>query len=239
MDTNPTLDERRMNEIRRLDAAASAAARGDAEEALAAVPWLEPSIAEDAASGLFRAWSRSTIVDENVGAAVLDRAVFEKLHALAGEHSAWPVGNAGVLHVYGYLMSATPTPYGLKRERWLGPDLARAFGLADDAFTPWTAGATLLRRVTDAATALLRSPAASRIEAGGEYVVALSAPSGPAALVYARAADDDLRLVTTFPVADGAAILATLDETPVGSPTTPYRPRWNAAPEDGVSGRPG
>lgn len=228
MDTNPTVDELRMNEIRRLDAAAATAARGDAGQAFDAVPWLSRSIAQDAASGRFARWSRSTIVDENVGAPVLDRAVFDRLHDLAGEPSAWPVGNAGLLHVYGYLLSLTPTPYGLKRERWLGPELARAFGLADAAFAPWADGPTLLERVTDAATSLLRSPAAARSEAGGEYLTVLSASTGAAALVYARVTDDGIRLVTTFPVADAAAVLTAID-TASPAPGTPYRPRWNAA----------
>jgi hypothetical protein len=229
VDTNPTVDELRMNEIRRLDAAAAIAARGDAGRAFDAVPWLSRSIAEDAASGRFARWSRSTIVDENVGAPVLDRAVFDRLHDLAGEPSAWPVGNAGLLHVYGYLLSLTPTPYGLKRERWLGPELARAFGLADDAFEPWADGPTLLERVADAATSLLRSPAAARSEADGEYVTALSAFTGPGALVYARVIDDGIRLVTTFPVADAAAVLTAIDAAPP-TPGGPYRPRWNATP---------
>jgi hypothetical protein len=229
VDTNPTVDELRMNEIRRLDAAAVTSASGDARQAFDAIPWLSRSIAEDAASGRFARWSRSTIIDENVGNPVLDRAVFDRLHDLAGEPSAWPVGNAGVLHVYGYLLSLTPTPYGLKRERWLGPELARAFGLADDAFAPWSDGPTLLERVTGAATGLLHSPAASRTEAGGEYVTALSASAGRAALVYARVTEDGIRLVTTFPVADAAAVLTAIDAA-APTPGAPSRPRWNAAP---------
>ena len=72
MDTNPTVDELRMNEIQRLDAAAATTARGDAGRAFDVVPWLSRSIAEDAASGRFARWSRSTIVDENTGSPVLE-----------------------------------------------------------------------------------------------------------------------------------------------------------------------
>ncbi len=82
---------------------------------------------------------------------MLSRSTFEALHDRAGLDSAWPVGNAGLLHVYGYLLSTTPTPYGLKRDRWLGGELARACGLAPDAFVPWIGERTLLDRVTDVA----------------------------------------------------------------------------------------
>lgn len=220
-------------ELARLDAAAHALARGgDVAAAWDALPWLPSQIAADAASDRFSRWSRSTIVDENVGGPVLPRPVFDGLHNLAGLDSAWPIGNAGLLHVYGYLLSVAPTPYGLKRERWVDPDLARAYGLNDDAFSPWTAGPTLLERVTDAATALLRSPAVSRRERvdGRSFTTALSAATGPAALVYARderasgadAVDGGIRLVTTFPVADAAAMLSMIDGAPA-------RRRWNAA----------
>ena len=216
-----------MNEMRRLDEAAALAAVDDLDAAWAAVPWLGASIAADAASGLFARWWRSTIVDENVGAPVLPRAVFDRLHDEAGEPAAWPVGNAGLLHVYGYLLSTTPTPYGLKRERWTGPDLARAYGLAPDAFLPGDPavgadpGPTLLARVTDAASGLLRSPAVTYDELDGAFTVALSASTGPAALVYARRTAAGPRLVTTFPVADAPAFTL-----PPASPVS--APRWNA-----------
>ncbi|MDN8548178.1 amino acid deaminase [Microbacterium sp. NM3R9] len=245
-----------MNGIRRLDEASAAASAGDLESAWAAVPWLPRAIAADAASGLFALWARSTIVDENVGAPVLSRGVFERLHREAGLTADWPIGNAGLLHVYGYLLSTTPTPYGLKRERWLGADLAAAFGLDDDAFLPWRPGPSLLTRVTAAALALLDTAPVRRDERAGTFRVALSAASGPAALVYARAVASDhvagsdsagsdsagsdsagsdsagsdsagsdsagVRLVTTFPVTDAAALLAALD-------AEPDRVRWNAA----------
>ncbi|MDS0199137.1 amino acid deaminase [Microbacterium imperiale] len=230
MDRDPTADERRVNGIHRLDAAAAAANAGRLEAAWAAVPWLPRSIAADAASGLFSRWARSTIVDENVGAPVLTRAVFERLHRDAGLTADWPIGNAGLLHVYGYLLSTTPTPYGLKRERWLGGDLATALGLDDEAFLPWPPGPTLLARVTAAALALLETAPVRCDERDGSFRVALSAASGPAALVYARIGvsndpenvdPERVALVTTFPVADAAALLAGLD-------AEPDRVRWNA-----------
>jgi len=210
-----------------LDAASTRAARDTAPDAAAAIDvldWLTTSIGRDRAEGRFDAWGRSTVIDENVGKPVLVRAAFEYLHELAGVEASWPIGNAGVLHCYGYLLSRTATPYGLKRERWLGADLARAYGLADDAFLPWASETTLLTRAADAASALLASPTASRIlhVDGRETRVALGASAGAGALAYAVAADPGAEplLVTTFPVSDAAALLEEFDADP--------RLRWNA-----------
>ncbi|HCS61787.1 MAG TPA: amino acid deaminase [Microbacterium sp.] len=210
-----------------LDAAATRAARGSRSEAASAInllEWLTVSIAQDRAAARFSQWGRSTVVDENVGKPVLAQAAFEYLHELAGVEASWPIGNAGVLHCYGYLLSRVSTPYGLKRERWLGADLAQAYDLGGDAFIPWRGQGTLLERAAGAASALLRSPAASRSLTldGRESRVALTAATGPAALAYAVASNpgEEPRLVTTFPVADAAAILEEFDAEP--------RLRWNA-----------
>jgi len=201
-----------------LDVAAVLAAEHPSA-AIASLPWLAASLADDAAAGRFAAWGRSTIVDENVGAAVLPRALFDELHARAGLEAAWPVGNAGLLHVYGYLLSTTPTPYGLKRERWLTDDLALACGLSRGAFSPWAGPDTLLSRVTAAAAFLLSRPdAIDEVVEGRSTRIALgdALPDGTTALAYAV----DGLIVTTFPVADAAVLRSGL-----GAP----RLRWNAA----------
>lgn len=207
-----------------LDAAAARTASPRAASAIDMLEWLTTSIAADRAADRFAAWGRSTVIDENVGTPVLPEPAFRHLHELAGTEPAWPIANAGVLHCYGYLLSRTRTPYGLKRERWLRADLARAYGRADDAFVPWTDGPTLLARATDAATALLRSPSAGDevVIDGRATRVALTAASGPAALAYAvaSAAGEEPLLVTTFPVADAAAVLEEFAAEP--------RLRWNA-----------
>jgi len=199
--------------------AASARAATHPDEALDALPWLVAAIADDREHDRFGDWGRSTVVDENVGAAVLPRPLFEALHARAGLTARWPVGNAGLLHVYGYLLSTTPTPYGLKRERWLSGDLERGYRLADGALRPWSdPDETLLARVGTAATALLARDGAHRERPDGrDAVIALGdpAPDGVVALAYAV----DGLLVTTFPVSDPAALRAGL-----GAP----RLRWNA-----------
>lgn len=201
-----------------LDTAARLAAT-DPAAAIDSLPWLAAALAEDRAAGRFAAWGRSTVIDENVGAAVLPRAVFDELHERAGLTAEWPIGNAGVLHVYGYLLSTTPTPYGLKRERWLSGELERACGLETGALLPWAGAETLLSRATVAASTLLaRSDAVTEEFEGRTARIALGAPmpDGSAALAYAV----DGLIVTMFPVADPAAL-----RTALGAP----RLRWNAA----------
>lgn len=132
----------------------------------------------------------------------IDTALFDTLHAVAGIDAAFPTGNAGLLHVYGYWYSTVPTPFGYKRDRWHDGTLARAFGLPADAFhldapqagRPGSApgpGPTLLARVTAAALPVLRRPPAGSLVAEAvvdgrlSRVVLHRAPGADApALVY-------------------------------------------------------
>ncbi|MCM3779934.1 amino acid deaminase [Microbacterium hydrocarbonoxydans] len=214
-----------MSEHDDLDRAALAAStRPGARAALDALPWIGGAIADDRDAGLFARWGLSTVIDENLGTAVLPRALFDELHDRAGVAAEWPHGNAGVLHTYGYLLSLAPTPYGLKRERWLGTALSTALGLAPQALLPWRCGPSLLARATSAASTLLRSPAVESTCSvdGRASRVALSAAHGPAALAYevAPAPGADPLLVTMFPVDDAEAALAGFEADP--------RVRWNA-----------
>lgn len=201
--------------------AASVRAQDDPAAVIDEIEWLGRAIDDDRAAGRFAAWGRSTVVDENTGEPVLGKRLFAELHARAGLDARWPVGNAGVLHVYGYLLSPVPTPYGLKRERYLDGGLACAYGLDPDAFLPWTRTRTLLARVADAASALLRTPV--RVDAGAAVALGRAGGDGPWALAYSR----DGRLVTTFPVASDEAVLAEWD-------AAPGRIRWNAVADDGA-----
>ena len=63
------------------------------------LPWFVGQIRADAKAGRFADWGRSTVIDENVGAPVIPRPLFDELHSLAGLPERWPVGNAGALHV--------------------------------------------------------------------------------------------------------------------------------------------
>lgn len=216
-----------MSKLEQLTRAANLAADGTAAGAYAAIealPWLASAIRDDRNAERFAAWARSTAVDEHAGVGIIPRALFEELHARAGIDANWPIGNAGVLHCYGYLLSLEPTPYGLKRNRWTDGALARACTLPPDAFHPWLKGPTLLARATAAASALLAAPAAGAAQVIDEREgrLALGARHGPTALAYAVAPVRGAAplLVTMFPVAE-----ATL---PLTDFRTDPRLRWNA-----------
>ncbi len=204
-----------------MDAAVAALEPADV---LAMFDWLGAAIDADAEADRFARWGRSTIVDENVGAPVLPRSMFDALHARAGLDSSWPVGNAGLLHVYGYLLSRTPTPYGLKRARWLDGELAVACGLSSDAFVPWVGERTLLDRVTEAAETVIDTTTIRRqplVPTDAVVAIADRHPA-PSALAYALdLREHDRLLITMFPVSDPAPLLAELD-------SAPPRLRWNA-----------
>ena len=196
-------------------------------------------IQRDASAGRFDAWGTSTVVDDNIGAPLIDQALFTTLHETAGIDAAFPIGNAGVIHMYGYWFSTVSTPYGLKRARWQEPNLAEAFGLAPNAFhLDAETRTTPLERLTDVALPLLLDPPgdATVVDAtlGARYGhrlsrVVLIHPLGTKvpALVYGIAplgnASDAarLKLLTAFPVqGDYAPILKDFAHNP--------RPRWNA-----------
>lgn len=92
---------------------------------------------------------------------MLDRPVLAWLQARAGLRVEHPGTDAGLAHVYGYLLSTAATPYGLKRDRWTGGVLAAALGHDRRHFLPWHRpdARTLLDRVTDAVLPLLTDPA--------------------------------------------------------------------------------
>ena len=129
------------------------------------LPELAPvldAVRRDAEHGRLAHWGASTLVDEHTGVPSIDEALFDALHRAAGLTAAFPIGHAGLLHVYGYWFSIVPTPFGYKRDRWHDGTLARAFGLPVDAFrldVPESdPDATPLARVTAAALPVLRRP---------------------------------------------------------------------------------
>lgn len=220
-----------MGPIEDLERAASAAADptpGAATQALASLDWLTAAVDADRTAGLFAQWGLSTVIDENTADEVIGRPLFDALHERAGLSAAWPIGNAGLLHTYGYLLSLAPTPYGLKRERWLGRELSAGLGLGAGHFLPWEGPRTLLARATEAATVLIAS--------GGEFswyalgggratrTVLSHEHDGSRALAYAVAPAPGTRplLVTIFPVAQAETVRRDLD-------VASARLRWNAA----------
>lgn len=228
MDETTTADEQPVkSSTDRVDAAARRAST-DSAAALALLPGIAASVRHDAAAGLFDAWDLSTVVDENTGEPVMPEGIFHRVHALAGLDAEWPTGNAGLLHVYGYLFSLAETPYGLKRDRWLDAALATAYGertlFHAEALGGDTLSVTPLARITDAARALLAERTVREEQIGSvraRIAIGRRAASGPYALAYAIDRGAGERLVTTFPISSPADTLAAID-------AAPPRLRWNA-----------
>lgn len=193
-------------------------------------------IAADARHGRFATWGLSTVIDENTGGPVIEVDVFDALHAAAGIDAHYPVGNAGVLHVYGYWFSEVMTPYGRKRDRWQDGELALALGQAPDAFHLSDVGATTpLQRVTAAALPYLEAPghdvvARGDVRLGGldaRAVLVRADASSVHALIYGIRVEGAWRLITTFPFSgDADAVVAEFVAEP--------RLRWNAAASEGA-----
>lgn len=180
-------------------------------------------IARDRAEGLLDRWSSSTVIDENVGEAVVERDVFERIHSAGGVNARFPIGNAGLVHVYGYLFSTVVTPYGYKSDRWNDGVLATTLGHSSGYFRLGDGDETPLARVLGTAEPLLLDPPASahvaEWDADGARQRAIVTEG---VLVSGVDEGAGMRLLTIFPVADAAAFARGLAaEAP--------RLRWNAA----------
>ncbi len=173
----------------------------------------------DAEEGRFGAWGLSTVIDSGVGEPIIPRNQFDALHFAAGLEADWPVGNAGLLHVYGYLLSTLKTPYGYKRDRWVGGTLAAALRVPADFFLPERAeedDETVLQRVTDTVLPHLEDPNADyfdvltfddRMPSSDTFfrtTVVQDGPADPAALVYGIHDGVRMRVITAFPLADSS-----------------------------------
>ncbi len=231
--------ERFTGRLRDLVAASALIERGAPVEATLAdwTPNLLPQIAADRAAGEFERWAHSTVLDENTETPVISRELFETLHSEAGLSSSWPVGNAGLLHVYGYLLSNVPTPYGYKRDRWINGRMAAGLGVNPTYFLPWAAEpGTLLRRVTDAVLPILtehhpRPITVARFdevvdqESGRFFRTAIvnDRHSEQSVLIYGVSHGAALKVVTAFPVAEPTSVWleALRSEQP--------RPRYNVS----------
>ncbi|MGO1256483.1 MAG: amino acid deaminase [Microbacterium gubbeenense] len=182
------------------------------------------AIARDRQAGRLDRWSWSTVIDENVGEAVIEREVFARIHESGDIDAAFPIGNAGLVHVYGYLFSSVVTPYGYKSDRWNDGVLASSLGLPADHFQLGASDdETPLERVLGAAMPLLTDPPASaRLESWRVDDVEQRAVLTDGALISGLDDGSGLRLLTIFPVADANAFARDLTEDPP-------RLRWNAA----------
>lgn len=186
-------------------------------------------IAADALAGRFARWGLSTVVDENTGEPVIDGELFDELHRAAGIPARFPIGNAGVIHVYGYWFSTALTPYGYKRDRWQDGVLARLLGERADAFLLTGDGdSTPLQRVTAAALPLLEHPPASArgradVDLDGlkARAVLVGGDASSTAVVYGVDSGEGWRLVTMFPLSGSA-------EAVVREVSADRGLRWNA-----------
>lgn len=180
--------------------------------------------------GLRESWGESTVIEEDSAVPVLERTAFETLHEWAGISAEWPRGHAGLVHVYGYLVSEVGTRFGLKGERWLAGGVARALDRAEREFLPGIAGrSTMLSRVTDALLPVLAHPESAGGVGNGAVeacvddligdspadamrTVLVRGSGGDRAIVYGHVLGEEVRLITAFPLAPAAgdAVVETL-----------------------------
>lgn len=186
-------------------------------------------------------WTSSTVIDDNVQAPVFDERVFSWLHRGVPGVFEFPIGHAGLMHVYGYLLSSVETPYGLKRQRWLTDDLANAFGLKPSFFFPTASTVPLMERVASVALPTLTNPTAdSRTILGIDEVIDCrrrmrtvyirDRMTNSTALLYGSVSGDDVQIVTAFPIGPmtSQSVQDRLAE--------PARYRYNYAPVDAQPG---
>jgi len=86
-------------------------------------------------------------------AQVVPRKVLEIFAALSGLDYSESCAPSGVVHTYGYLLSAEDLPLNLtKRHRWTSGAISRFFGVSNTHF--WSKETTFLRSVTQALQSL-------------------------------------------------------------------------------------
>ena len=198
-----------------------------------AMPGLAEAIRADRSGGVFERWGESTVIDENTDQPVLPPEVVIALHERAGLASDGRRGNAGLLHVYGYLLSTVATPFGTKGERWTGGGVARALGLPVDALLP-PASPTPLSALTPILESLLAHPESglALVDESSATLVArtvIVVHGRHAALVYGVGQDlHALRPVTVFPIDDAVGMLSRLA-------AEPPRLRFNAVDRNGLA----
>lgn len=113
------------------------------------VPGLAAQIRQDSARrGPLAFWGLSRNVDEITGTTIVDPEVLQVISAIADKKFSNCTPHAGLQHTYGYLFSTIETPFGFKRDRWLGTDIEAAFGLDLTTLSPFPHFGTLLSNAT-------------------------------------------------------------------------------------------
>lgn len=112
-------------------------------------PWLIRQLTSDAKrNGPLSFWGRSRNIDELAGGTIVAPQILELVAAVTKKRLSPKTPHAGLQHTYGYLLSTLETEYGFKRDRWLSPDIADAFGLNAAVLSPSPDSGTLLANVT-------------------------------------------------------------------------------------------
>jgi hypothetical protein len=93
-------------------------------------------------------WGQSLNFDSGAKSQIVDDQIIADLHAAFGLHNDGKIVHAGVTHTYGYLFSVLDTPYGYKRERWIGPAMNKAFSLKGQSLSPEAENGGFLSNVT-------------------------------------------------------------------------------------------
>lgn len=113
------------------------------------VSWLVRQLRSDARrNGPLTFWGRSRNLDELAGDTIVASEILDLLSAITTKPLSHKTPHAGLQHTYGYLFSTLETEYGFKRERWLRPDIADAFGFDSSALGPTPDAGTLLANTT-------------------------------------------------------------------------------------------
>ena len=93
-------------------------------------------------------WGRCMNIDEFAGTSIVSPSVLEVLSATAQRRMSLSMPHAGLQHTYGYLFSVIPTPFGMKRDRWIDDGLERSLGLPSQTLEPRPSLGTLLTNAT-------------------------------------------------------------------------------------------
>lgn len=93
-------------------------------------------------------WGRSSNIDELASQTIVAPEIIELIAKVADRKLSTRTPHAGLQHTYGYLFSLIPTPFGMKRDRWVETKLEAAFGLASSTLGPDPDEGTLLANAT-------------------------------------------------------------------------------------------
>lgn len=110
-------------------------------------------------------WGLSRNYDEIAEGEIVREPIVRMIGMLCGESLHDQTFNAGYLHTYGYLFSTLPTPYGLKRDRWIRPQLDDRLGFREATIRIHPRRGSLLMNLTWLLGSLVFDPESPEFEA--------------------------------------------------------------------------